>query len=1132
MQPRKRYNQRWMIWLVVGEWLLAQSQVVWSWSNAINISGNTGSSYRPAIVVDSANTIHVVWSDNTINYPGNSEILYRKSSDGGATWSLAQNLSNSANSSLQPVIAAAGPSAIAVAWIDGGRISARIWNGTTWSPSTQLTTGTATTQQLSIAINQGGVALVAWNEGFFGDIYGADGPPPAGYLYRRWNGSVWSAPVPMAGRLVAMRGNLAYLATSQHTLLRSADAGATWASPIPLPAGYIVPDDMKIDSQNRLRMAWFGPTLNTVYAGMYNGQTFSDIAQVASGGYPNANKQLSLGINKNDQLTLVWTKNISLSDASYPGAMRREMQVLASQSADGQDWTAPASVVSGSGCFPAVAGAQTDARFYSAWQAPNCFSGESPDVYVALQNGIPQTGPTYSIAGRVLAYGGAPLADVTITAGAAGSAITDAQGNYTITGLAAKVYTLTAAKSGYRFTGLPAVAVPPSKTGQNFTGTLIGTGENTPLIFIPGIMGSVLRAKQDRSELWPAPFGTPGKQELKLPSDLEVVATYAIPSILNPLNDRPVSFYQPLLDRLHSAGYPERVINMTYTPLERCAGSGPTTMLYVFAYDWRKDIATSAEHLKQLVDCVRKEHQGTNVNILAHSMGGLVARRYILDNPPGQAAHHIGKLITIGTPWLGTPKALNTLVSGDAFDLQNYVALLMQPWQMKPLVETFPGSHELLPSKAFFDLGGQPYREDGVLGVGTKTYEYAEYERLLDTLSPQSQPYPPGTMNRKFHTEIPGEDDWRLDNSGVSYYHIYGVGKADDTIASLRYGVSISCMSAAPTPQTCVLLQGYTSEFGRGDQSVPLLSARRIATSDLNAPRTRTMLWAVMADRGNGTSDGDAEHLGMIKNPIVQDCILEALRPGQQSCTLDAAPRSAAQNATLAQSDPPVHAAYYLDVRGTGSVTVLDIFGNSTSTLSGTLGTQMPDVALYRLGDRAQQLVMPTDQTYTIFLQSEGTPLTIELTQGTGANKTRAIRYRDLVLPIHVNIMLMISPQGVDSLLYDANSNDIFETEIAPTISVSGPQAADLVPPAITIMKTGPLARTMVTLTAADSGSGVKAVRYSLDRTHYQAYTGPIQINALQTPVIYAFADDKVANRSSLVTYQFARRVYVPYTRR
>ncbi|MGH9978610.1 MAG: hypothetical protein ACRD8Z_22675 [Nitrososphaeraceae archaeon] len=45
----------------------------------------------------------MVWSDNT---PGNNEILYKRSTDGGATFGATINLSNSAGESRDPAIAA------------------------------------------------------------------------------------------------------------------------------------------------------------------------------------------------------------------------------------------------------------------------------------------------------------------------------------------------------------------------------------------------------------------------------------------------------------------------------------------------------------------------------------------------------------------------------------------------------------------------------------------------------------------------------------------------------------------------------------------------------------------------------------------------------------------------------------------------------------------------------------------------------------------------------------------------------------------------------------------------------------------------------------------------------------------
>jgi len=78
-----------------------------------------------------------------------------------------------------------------------------------------------------------------------------------------------------------------------------------------------------------------------------------------------------------------------------------------------------------------------------------------------------------SVSGQVTDGGGQPFAGVTISSGSAGTATTDSNGAYTISGLAAGTHTLTPSKSGYTFS--PAsrtVTVPPDAVGQDFTGVV------------------------------------------------------------------------------------------------------------------------------------------------------------------------------------------------------------------------------------------------------------------------------------------------------------------------------------------------------------------------------------------------------------------------------------------------------------------------------------------------------------------------------------------------------------------------------------------------------------------------------------------------------------------------------------
>ena len=71
-----------------------------------NLSDNAGASRDPDITITGGN-LYVVWANDVDPMPGMDEILYRTSSDNGATFSsLLTNLSVNAGDSRFPAIAA------------------------------------------------------------------------------------------------------------------------------------------------------------------------------------------------------------------------------------------------------------------------------------------------------------------------------------------------------------------------------------------------------------------------------------------------------------------------------------------------------------------------------------------------------------------------------------------------------------------------------------------------------------------------------------------------------------------------------------------------------------------------------------------------------------------------------------------------------------------------------------------------------------------------------------------------------------------------------------------------------------------------------------------------------------------
>jgi len=664
-----------------------------------------------------------------------------------------------------------------------------------------------------------------------------------------------------------------------------------------------------------------------------------------------------------------------------------------------------------------------------------------------------------------------------------------------------------------------------------------------PLIFVPGISGSSLN-EAGGGNLWLGGIAT-DRSRLSLDPQKQQ-ANIIAPDVIRKttIAGQNVIVYQPLLDMLTTTGdYREYKVNND--PARRTTAGCDLSQksddlsknpnLFVFAYDWRKSNADNAVKLKDYVGCVQKFYPNSKINILTHSMGGLVARRYVLDNPD---THNVDKMVTIAAPWLGAPKVINTLETGIFFD-SFFLDKLLAP-TIKSLIEFFPGAHQLVPSQKYFNLGGNLFGEVGgkaFWDVNRNGQLDADYtpEQLTDLLDNKHFPLSkPSRTSNIFH-DNPGQDDWRTDQSGIQYYHIYGVQYFSETIGKVLGIRKKQFNSQGDT----IEVNTYSVVKVQGDGTVPLLSAERIGYGqNLNASG------AIMRPFSSGAGGGDSlvEHTGLTQNPKVWDAILAALRSNPQQSALKfylaTAPfiqkasyrRERAQ--TPSQNQQPtvteVGEAYYLNIGSVDDLLVTDASGNNSSQLSGiAFQSRLPEVDVsmstdyqYNLGLPAE---MPSNQSYTVTFRSIGKPIEFELVRGKGNAPeavTQIIRYMDLNLPKGTAMLLKVTPQGVEDLRYDKDGDGTFESTIAPTASAIGSPPLDMEAPTIAFSEKLQGTKKLVTITAEDKGSGVKIIRYSLDGKKYQPYTSPLVIDPAQTPMVSVIADDNLANRSDTITYK------------
>jgi hypothetical protein len=136
-----------------------------TWTVAKRLTWTSGGSEFPAIAVDSSDNLHLAWQDNT---PGNSEIYYKKSTDGGATWTANKRLTWNSGASEAPVIGADSRGYLHVAWFDDTPGNTEIYHkrstnaGVNWGTNKRLTWNPVGSHSPDIAVDSSGGVHLVW----------------------------------------------------------------------------------------------------------------------------------------------------------------------------------------------------------------------------------------------------------------------------------------------------------------------------------------------------------------------------------------------------------------------------------------------------------------------------------------------------------------------------------------------------------------------------------------------------------------------------------------------------------------------------------------------------------------------------------------------------------------------------------------------------------------------------------------------------------------------------------------------------------------------------------------------------------------------------------------------------------
>lgn len=321
-----------------------------------------------------------------------------------------------------------------------------------------------------------------------------------------------------------------------------------------------------------------------------------------------------------------------------------------------------------------------------------------------------------------------------------------------------------------------------------------------PVLIIPGVLGTELFKNEE--ELWANPkmaipensddFMDPlaFKKEL-LPTDT-LVKTKEI------IKKRPLFDYSNgLINDFTSQGYTE--------------GTTSEATLFTFPYDWRFGVNRgNSVALKLKIDSILAQTGASKVDVVAHSTGGLLVKRYVSEYPD---SHNIGKAVFVGVPNTGAPKAVKVLLQGDNFGVTG-----LSDEEMKKISQNMPVVYDLLPSVRYYNNKGSYYKliEKNSTGYGytEKDLNFTETNNeLKNRLSLNSQ-----AIDNSSELHNLNFDNLDLRVSNIDLYNIAGC-KNMDTIGKI-VATKITSESGSPI--------NFESKTTPGDGTVPLESATNL----------------------------------------------------------------------------------------------------------------------------------------------------------------------------------------------------------------------------------------------------------------------------------------------------------------
>ena len=607
--------------------------------------------------------------------------------------------------------------------------------------------------------------------------------------------------------------------------------------------------------------------------------------------------------------------------------------------------------------------------------------------------------------------------------------------------------------------------------------------KRNPVIIVPGIMGSVLNNNDPVfSEVWPnidtmlLPGDDSYLNELILPysgiSDENgvIAPTDIIRQIL--IKD----FFNGLINELEDSGYEEN------------------SNFFVFPYDWRLDIGylagnssiSSTGTLQHLITKVKTDTDSDKVDIIAHSMGGLIAKKYIYTF----GTSSVNQFIDIATPHLGAPKAFKILMYGDSLGFVKRIPgfeLGLNPERVKIISQNFPSVYQLLPSQNYFSENDNDYAyyvydmhdldNNDIKGR-------LDYDQSIEFMKNIGRNEYLLGVNNILHSEI---DSYSPQQDNVPTFNIIGCG--NPTIGQ------IFVMNKEKSGE-----YEYGLKYINGDSTVPFRSAKHLIAT-------------------NTYYSNETEHAYLPGANGIRQLIISILKDAQQDFNF-------ADYESLSQTDNICSfSGTQISFHSPIELHVYDEnynhlgLNNDNDIEMGIEGAQ------YDIIEDNKFVFLPLGKTYTIIGKATDTGSFNVRIQNINNNQyEQTVYYNEIPIETtKTKVEFTISDEQTEYVMQiDQDGNGDYESEINPSSILNEQESQDLIKPEtiINILETrindNWIAPVKIELAARDNenGSGILKTEYSLDNKEtWTEYQEPFTIFALGAATIFYSSTDRAGNR-------------------